>query len=90
MNKIHEYEMVLTIRIICVVGKLNISLSTSKEGNECGVIPMGEPKREQLGTFLCLLGSRKNRWLNSILIDVKTPEDIPYYLDSCVKEELHI
>ena len=86
MNKIHEYEMVITIRIICLVGKINIPLPTSKEGHECGVISMDGLEREQFGRFLCLLGSRQNRWLNSIMIDVKTPEDILYYLDSCVKE----
>ena len=30
-NKIHEYEMILTIRIIFLVGKINMSLPTSKE-----------------------------------------------------------
>ena len=85
VNNIHEYEMVLTIRIICLVGKINIPLPTSKEGHECGFIPMDEPEREQFGRFLCLLGSRQNRWLNYILIDVKTLEDILSYLDSCVK-----
>ena len=85
MNKIHEYEMVLTIRIMCLVGKINIPLPTSKEGHECGVIPMVEPEKEQFGRFLCLLGSRQNKWLNYILIDVKTPEDILLYLDSRVK-----
>ena len=40
--------MVLTIRIICLVGKINIPLPTSKEGHECGVIPMAEPEREPL------------------------------------------
>ena len=40
MNKIYEYEMVLTIRIIFTVGKINIPLSTSKEGHEWGDIPM--------------------------------------------------
>ena len=29
--------------------------------------------------------SRQNRWLDYILIDVKTPKDILYYLDSHVK-----
>ena len=90
MNTIHEYEVVLTIRKICLVGKINMPLSTSKEGHECGVISMVEPEREQLRRFLCLLGSRQNRWLISIMIDARTPEDILYYLDSCVKEELHI
>ena len=85
MNEIHEYEMVLTIRIICLVGKINIPLPTSKEVHECGVILMGELEREWFGRFLCLLGSRQNRWLNYNLIDVKTPEDILYYLDSCFK-----
>ena len=79
MNKIHEYEIVLTMRIICLVGKMNMPLPTSKEGHECGVILMAEPGREQFERFLCLLGSRQNRWLNSILIDVKTPGDILYY-----------
>ena len=51
---------------------------------------MVEPEREQFGRFLCLLGSRQNRWLNSILIDVKTPKYILSYLGSCVKEDLHI
>ena len=46
VNKIHEYEMVLTIRIICLVGKINMPLPTSKEGHECGVIPMSDPERE--------------------------------------------
>ena len=87
MNKIHEYEMVLTIRIICLVGKINKPLPTSKEGNEWGVIMMAhEPEREQFGRFLCLLGSRHNRWLNSIMIDVNTLEDIIYYLHSYVIE----
>ena len=82
--------MVLTMRIICLVGKINIPLPTSKEGHECGVIPMVEPKIEQFGRFLCLLGSRHNRWLNYILTDVKTPEDILSYLHSCDKGELQI
>ena len=43
VNKIHEYEMVLTIRIICLVGKINMSLLTSK-GHECGVILMAKPE----------------------------------------------
>ena len=85
MNKIHEYEIVLTMRIICLVGKINIPLPTSKEGHECGVILMAEPGREQFGRFLCLLESKQNRWLDYILIDVKTLEDILSYLDSCVK-----
>ena len=76
MNKIHEYEMVLTTRIICLVGKINMPLPTSKEEHECGVISMDEPEREQLWRFLCLLGSRQNRWINYILIDVNTHEDI--------------
>ena len=82
--------MVLTMRIIFLVGKINNPLPTSKEGHECGVILMAEPGREQFKRFLCLLERKRNRWLNSILIDVKTPEDILYYLDSCVKEEIHI
>ena len=45
MNKIHEYEMVLTMRIICRVGKIDMPLPTSKEGHECGVIQMAEPER---------------------------------------------
>ena len=45
MNKIHEYEMVLTIRIICLLGKINISLPTSKEVHECGFTPMVDPER---------------------------------------------
>ena len=77
--------MVLTMRIICLVEKINMPLPTSKEGHECGVILMAEPERERFGRFLCLLRSRQNRWLNYILIDVKTPEDILSYLDSCVK-----
>ena len=51
---------------------------------------MVEPKREQFGRFLCLLGSIQNIWLNSILIDVKILEDILSYLDSLVKEYIHI
>ena len=90
MNKIHENEMVLTIRIIFIAGKMNIPLPTSKEGYECGVIQMDKHEREQFGRFLCLLGSRHNRWLNSILIDVKTLEGILCHLDSCFKEEIHI
>ena len=85
MNKIHEYEIVLTMRIIFLVGKINMSLPTSKKGHECGVIMMNEPGREQFERFRCLLESRQNRWLDYILIDVKTPEDILSYLDSCVK-----
>ena len=85
MNKIHDYEMLLMMRIICFVGKINIPLPTSKEGHECGVIPMVEPGREQFERFLCLLESRQNRWLDYIFIYVKTPKDILYYLDSCVK-----
>ena len=86
MNKIHEYEMVLTIRlIISIIGKINIPLPASKEGHECGVILMVVPEREQFRRFLCLLGREQNKFLNSILIDVKTPEDILSYLDSCVK-----
>ena len=73
------------MRIICLVGKINMPLPTSKERHECGVILMAEPAREQFERFLCLLRSRQNRWLNYILIDVKTHEDILYYLDSCVK-----
>ena len=76
--------MVLTMRIICLVGKINMTLTTSKEGHECGVILMADPEREQFMRFICLLGSRQNRWINYILIDVKTPEDIISYLDSCV------
>ena len=90
MNKIHEYEMVLTIRIICIVGKINIPLPTSKEVHERGVILMVDPEREQFGRFLYLLGRRHNIWLNSILIDVKNPEDILYYLHSCDKEEIQM
>ena len=63
MNKIHEYEMVLTMRINCLVGKINMPLPTSKEGHECGVILMVDPEREQVGRLLCLLGSKQNRWL---------------------------
>ena len=85
VNKIHEYEIVLTMRIICLVGKINIHLPTNKEVHECGVILMVDPEREPFGRFLCLLGSKKNRWLNYIQIDVKALEDILYYLDSCVK-----
>ena len=83
--KIHEYEMVLTMRIICLVGKINMPLPTSKEGHECGVIPMAEIEREHFERLLCLLGSRQNKWFNYIMIYVKTPEDILSYLDSCVK-----
>ena len=83
--KIHEYEMVLTMRIIFLVGKINMPSPTSKEGHECGVILMAETEREQFERFLCLLGSRQNRWLNYILIYVNTLEDILSYLDSCVK-----
>ena len=90
VNKIHEYEMVLTMRIICLVGKINIPLPTSKEGHECGAILMADCEREQFGRFLCLLGSRQNKWLNSIPIDVKTHEDIINYLDSHVKEYIYI
>jgi len=68
--------MVLTMRIICLVEKISMPLPTSKERHECGVIMMDEPGREQFERFLCLLGSRKNRWLNYILIDVKNLEDI--------------
>ena len=82
--------MVLTIRIICIVGKINMPLHSSKEGHECGFILMVDPEREKFGRFLCLLGSRQNRWLNYIVIDVKNPEVILSYLDSCVKEEIHI
>ena len=46
MNKIHEYETVLTIRIICLVGKISMSLPTRKEGHECGFILMVEPEIE--------------------------------------------
>ena len=46
MNKIYEYEMVITIRIICLVGKISIPLPTSKEGHECRVIQMVEPEKE--------------------------------------------
>ena len=77
--------MILTMRIICLVGKINIPLPTSKEGHDSGVILMAEPGREQFERFLCLLESRQNRWLDYILIDVKTSKDILYYLDSCVK-----
>ena len=77
--------MVLTMRIIFLVGKINMPLPTSKEGHDCGFITMAELGREKFGRFLCLLESRQNRWLDYILIDVKTPEDILSYLDSCVK-----
>ena len=50
--------MVLTMRIICLVGKINMRLPTSKEGHECGVILMAEPG------FICLLESRQNIWIN--------------------------
>ena len=46
VNKIHEYEMVLTMIIMCLVGKINIPLPTSKQGHECGVIMMARPGRE--------------------------------------------
>ena len=82
--------MVRTIRIIFLVGKINIPLPRSKEGHECGVISMVEPKREQFERFIYILGSRHNGCLNSIMIDVKTPEDILSYLNSCVKQEIHI
>ena len=82
--------MVLTMRIIFLVGKINMHLPKSKEGNECGVILMIETKREQFERFLCLLGSKQNRWINFILIDVKTPEYILYYLGPCVKEEIQV
>ena len=45
MNKIHEYEMVLTMRIIYLVGKINMPLLTGKEGHECGVILRFDPER---------------------------------------------
>ena len=51
---------------------------------------MGEPNREQFRRFLCLLESRQNRWLDSIMIDVKNPEDNLSYLDSYVNEDIHI
>ena len=51
---------------------------------------MANPEREQFKRFLCLLERRPNRWLNIILRDVNTPQDILYYLHSCVKEELQI
>ena len=47
---------------------------------------MGEPEREQLVRFLCFLEIIQNRWIESIMIDVKTPEGILSYLGSCVKE----
>ena len=72
MNKIHEYEMILTIRIIFLVWKINMPLPTIK-GHKCGVIPMDEPEIKHFGRFICLLGSRHKRWLSSIPIDVKTP-----------------
>ena len=52
--------MVLTIRIICIIGKINILLPTSNQGHECGAIQMVEPEREQFERFLCLLGRRQN------------------------------
>ena len=73
------------MRIICLVGKIYMLLPTSKEGHECGAILMDDPEREQFKRFRCLLGSRQNRWLNYILLDVKTPEDNISYIDSCVK-----
>ena len=76
MNKIHEYEIDLTMRIICLVGKINMPLPRNKEGHECGFILIAESGREQFERFLCLLGSKQNKWLNYILIDVKTPEYI--------------
>ena len=71
--------------MICLEGKIIMPLPISNVEHECGVISMDDPEREQFGRFLCLLGSRQNKWLDSILIDVKTPEDILSYLDSCVK-----
>ena len=82
--------MVLTIRIIFLVGKTKMTLPKSKKVHECRVIQMGDPEREQFRRFLCLVGSRKNRWLNSIIIYVNTREDILYYLHSCDKEYAHI
>ena len=38
VNKIHEYEMVLTIRILFPIGKIKMTLPKSKEGHECRVI----------------------------------------------------
>ena len=64
MNKIREYEIVLTMRIFFLVGKINMPLLTSKEGHECGVILMAEPGREQFKRFLCLLERRQNRWIS--------------------------
>ena len=52
MKKIHEYEMVLTIRIIYLASKINIPLPTSKERHECGVILMAKTEREQSERFL--------------------------------------
>ena len=78
--------MVLTIRIICIVGKINIPLPKIKEGHECGFIHMVGHEREQFTRFLYLMGNRHNRWLNYIPIDVNTPKDILYYLHSCVKK----
>ena len=56
--------MVLTMRIICLVRKINMPLPRSKEGHECGVILMAEPKKEQFRRFLCLLERRQNIWIN--------------------------
>ena len=83
--KIHECEMVLTMRIICLVWKINMPLPKSKEIHECRVILMADPGREQFERFLFLLGRRQNRWINYILIDVKSLEYILSYLNSCVK-----
>ena len=54
----------ITMRIICLVGKINMPLPTSKEGHERWVILMAETEREQFERFLCLLVSRQNRWIN--------------------------
>ena len=45
MNKIHEYGMVLTIKIFFLVGKIKMTLPKIKEGDECRVIQMGDPER---------------------------------------------
>ena len=74
--------MVLTMRIICLVGKINMPLPTSKEVHECGVILMVGAGREQFERFLCLLEIRQK---DGLVINVKTPEDILSYLNSCVK-----
>ena len=74
--------MVLTMRIICLVGKINMPLPTSKEGHECGVIQwLSLEENNSGGSYV----SWKADKIDGLIIYVKTPKDILSYLNLCVK-----